>query len=78
MSTDPEEVGEAWDEALASHMPVVIEFKTDPEVPPLPPHISFEQMRNFTSMLLKGDERESAILKGASRQALSAILPGDK
>jgi pyruvate dehydrogenase (quinone) len=35
----PDQVGAAWDEALASELPVVLEFKTDPEVPPLPPHI---------------------------------------
>ena len=75
---DPENVVTAWEEALAARIPVVLEFKTDPEVPPLPPHISFEQMRNFTSMLVKGDEREGNILKDTARQVLSAFLPGDK
>ncbi len=75
---DPENVAAAWEEALAARLPVVLEFKTDPEVPPLPPHISFEQMRNFTSMLVKGDEREGNILKDTARQVLSAFLPGDK
>ncbi len=72
---DPEDVAAAWEEALAARLPVVLEFKTDPEVPPLPPHISFEQMRNFTSMLVKG---EGNILKDTARQVLSAFLPGDK
>ncbi len=74
----PEDVAAAWDEALASSRPVVVEFKTHPEVPPLPPHITFQQMRNFMSMLVKGDEREGSILADAARQALSAVLPGDK
>ena len=38
----PEAMGAAWDEALAADRPVVLEVKTDPEVPPLPPHITFE------------------------------------
>ena len=39
----PDAVGPAWDEALAAGQPVLIEAITDPEVPPLPPHIRFEQ-----------------------------------
>ena len=39
---DPERSARAWDEALASDRPVVLEVKTDPEVPPLPPHITPE------------------------------------
>ena len=75
---DPDKVGAAWDEALAANGPVVLEVKTDPEVAPLPSHITFQQMRNFTSMLVKGDEREGNIIKDTARQVLSSILPGDK
>ncbi|MGN6778705.1 thiamine pyrophosphate-requiring protein [Rhizobium sp.] len=72
----PEALGAAWDEALAANRPVVLEVKTDPEVPPIPPHLTFEQMRNLTAALLKGDPEESGVVKGTLRQALSAILPG--
>ncbi len=71
----PEALGAAWDEALAADRPVVLEVKTDPEVPPIPPHLTFEQMRNLTAALLKGDPEESGVIKGTLRQALSAILP---
>ncbi len=74
---DPDKVGAAWDEALRSDVPVVIEVKTDPEVPPLPPHISLEQARKFTSMLLKGDPEEGGLLVDTARQVLASILPGD-
>src|SRR5215217_4828969 len=47
----PEQVGPAWDEALASGVPVVLEAITDPEVPPLPPHIRFEQARQLAHAL---------------------------
>lgn len=75
---DPEKVGAAWDEALASSIPVVLEVKTDPEVPPLPPHLTLDQARNLMSMLTKGDQRESSILRDTARQVLSRVLPGDK
>jgi pyruvate dehydrogenase (quinone) len=73
---NPERVGAAWDEALASDTPVVLEVKTDPEVPPLPPHITLEQAKKFTSMLLEGDPREGHLLADTARQVLSSVLPG--
>ena len=39
---DPDKVGAAWDEALAADRPVILEFYTDPNVPPLPPHITLK------------------------------------
>jgi pyruvate dehydrogenase (quinone) len=72
-----EDVGRCWDEALASQTPVVIEFKTDPEVPPLPAHISFEQAKKFMGVLLHGDPDEAALIKGAARQVLANVLPHD-
>ena len=73
-----EALGPAWDEALAARRPVVLEVKTDPEVPPLPPHITFKQASNFARALLKGDPHEGSIIKDTARQVLSAILPGHK
>ncbi|HET9124550.1 MAG TPA: thiamine pyrophosphate-requiring protein, partial [Solirubrobacteraceae bacterium] len=51
----PEQVADAWREALAADRPVLIEAITDPEVPPLPPHITVEQAKNFMYSLLGGD-----------------------
>ena len=73
-----EQVAGAWEEALASDRPVVIEFKTDPNVPPLPPHIKLEQAKKFASALLKGDPDEAGILVQTARQVLGAVLPGHK
>jgi pyruvate dehydrogenase (quinone) len=73
---DPDRVGAAWDEALAADRPVVVEFKTDPEVPPLPPHITLKQRKAFAAALLKGDPEESGVIVGAARQVLASILPG--
>ncbi|SEP61743.1 pyruvate dehydrogenase (quinone) [Faunimonas pinastri] len=73
-----ERVGPAWDEALSAGRPVLIEVKTDPDVPPLPPHLTLEQVKKFTSTLLHGDPNESGILVNTARQVLSSVLPGDK
>jgi len=75
---DPEQVIPAWEEALASDRPCVIEFKTDPEVPPLPAHISFEQAKHFMRTMLKGDPDEAAMIRGAARQVLADVLPRNK
>ncbi|WP_374828338.1 thiamine pyrophosphate-requiring protein, partial [Mycoplana dimorpha] len=72
----PDDVGPAWDKALAADRPVVVEFKTDPEVPPLPPHITLTQMQHLTEALVKGDPHESGIVTGTARQLLGALLPG--
>jgi len=72
----PEMVGPAWEQALASDVPVVIEVKTDPEVPPLPPHITLQQAKNFSIALAKGDPDEVGVIRGAARQVLETILPG--
>src|SRR5262249_17803574 len=39
---EPDAIGPAWDDALAAGRPAVLEAIVDPEVPPLPPHITFE------------------------------------
>jgi len=72
---DPDRVGAAWDEALASDRPVVLEFKTDPEVPPLPSHITLENAKKFATTMVKGDSREGSMIAGAARQVLSGLLP---
>lgn len=50
-----EDVPRVWDEAFAARCPVVINAYVDPDVPPLPPHITFEQARHFAASLFKGD-----------------------
>jgi pyruvate dehydrogenase (quinone) len=54
----------------------VLEVKTDPEVPPLPPHITLQQAKNFSLALMKGAPNESSVIKGAARQVLEKLLPG--
>lgn len=74
---NPEQLGAAWDEALASDRPVVLEVKSDPEVPPLPPHVTLQQAKHFAQTLVKGDAREANVIVETARQVLSAVLPGN-
>ncbi|MGA8497983.1 MAG: thiamine pyrophosphate-requiring protein [Xanthobacteraceae bacterium] len=69
-------VGAAWDEALAADRPVVLEVKTDPEVPPLPPHITLEQAKHFTAALIEGDPHERSVIVETAKQVLASIIPG--
>ena len=63
----PDQVGEAWEEALNSDRPVILEAVTDPNVPPLPPHITLEQARAMLSALGKGDADRGAIVRQTLR-----------
>jgi pyruvate dehydrogenase (quinone) len=58
-----DDVGPAWDEALAADRPFVIDAVVDPDVPPLPPHITFEQARSMTTALLEGDPDARGVLR---------------
>jgi pyruvate dehydrogenase (quinone) len=64
----PQAIGPAWDQALASDRPVVLEAITDPNVPPLPPHITLEQAKGYISALLKGDPDALGIIKQSFRE----------
>jgi pyruvate dehydrogenase (quinone) len=72
----PDQVGPAWDEALNADTPVVYEAITDPEVPPLPPHITIEQAKALSSALLAGDPNASRIVRQSFSQKLQEFLPG--
>jgi pyruvate dehydrogenase (quinone) len=73
----PEDVGPGWDRALAADRPVVYEVVTDPEVPSLPPHITFAQAKNYMSAVLS-DPNASEMVKGTVKDAIQGILPHKK
>ncbi len=72
----PDQIGPAWDRALAARRPVVIEAITDPEVPPLPPHITIDQARALSSALLSGDPNAGQIIKETFRQRVGELSAG--
>ena len=72
---DPERIGAAWDEALASNCPVIMNMKADPNVPPVPPHITLKDAKNFVTMM--ADEPElGSVIKNSAKQMLAGLLPG--
>lgn len=72
---DPEKLGAAWDEALAADRPVILEARTDPNVPPLPPHITPKDAVHFMTMMPLEPELGS-VLKNSAKELLATMLPG--
>jgi pyruvate dehydrogenase (quinone) len=72
----PEDIRSAWQQALSADRPVVIEFITDPDVPPLPPHITKEQMLAMLRTLGKGDPDQWGIIKQSAKQMLAGLHLG--
>ncbi|MDR5748708.1 thiamine pyrophosphate-requiring protein [Caballeronia sp. LZ029] len=75
---DAERMAAVWDEAFASDRPVVIEVKADPNVPPLPPHITMAQAKAFATTLMKGDPNQGNVIIDTAKQVLGAVLPGHR
>lgn len=67
---DSTKLGDAWEQALAADRPVVLEVKTDPEVAPLPPHVTFAQAKGFMSSLAKGDRGGARVIAETVRQLI--------
>ncbi|MGH2820737.1 MAG: thiamine pyrophosphate-requiring protein, partial [Actinomycetota bacterium] len=74
----PEQLGPAWDEVLSSDRPAVLEAVTDPNVPPLPPHVKLDQAKYLMFSLLKGDPDARAVIEKSFRGKLEEFLPRRK
>ncbi|MCM5681247.1 thiamine pyrophosphate-requiring protein [Schlegelella sp. S2-27] len=74
--TRPQDVAGAWDVALASEVPTVVEMVTDPNVPPMPPHIKMEQARAYLSALWHRDPDALEMIKQTARQWWDSVFPG--
>ncbi len=73
---DPEEVGPAWNEALSADRPFVLDMVTDPNVPPLPPHITLKQARTFAGALLAGEPELGSALANTAREVIGGDPAG--
>jgi pyruvate dehydrogenase (quinone) len=71
----PDQVGAAWDRAFAADRPFVLEAYTDPNVPPLPPHITVKQAREFASSMIKGDPDAGGVIRQSFRDLIESYLP---
>jgi pyruvate dehydrogenase (quinone) len=73
---DPSQIADAWNAVLSADRPAVLEAVVDPEVPPLPPHISFEQAKHFAQAALSGDPRRGRMIRQSLKQMVGALTPG--
>jgi pyruvate dehydrogenase (quinone) len=72
----PDAIDAAWEEAFAADRPFVIDAVCDPEVPPLPPHITVEQAKHFISAVKGGDPHSRRVMTESFRQKILEFLPG--
>jgi pyruvate dehydrogenase (quinone) len=75
---NPDAVGPAWDQALSAAKPTVLEFVTDPEVPPLPPHIEMKHAKAYMSALIKRDPNSIAMIKQSAKEMWDGMFPPSK
>ena len=75
---DQDGVGAAWDKALASRLPVVLEFKVDAGIAPIPPHATWDQLSKTTRALIHDPDRAGLARRGLVQKAteLAEKLPG--
>ncbi|HJQ48359.1 MAG TPA: thiamine pyrophosphate-dependent enzyme, partial [Amycolatopsis sp.] len=75
---DPRQLGPAWDAALGASGAALLDVRCDPEVPPIPPHATFEQMKSATEAVLKGDPDAFHLVVQGVKTKLQEFLPGKK
>jgi pyruvate dehydrogenase (quinone) len=70
-----DEVAPAWDSAFSAARPVVLDIRTDPDFPPIPPHTTFEEARDAAEALIKGDEDRWGVITAGMRTKMREFLP---
>ncbi|MDT5204797.1 MAG: hypothetical protein QOD34_1433 [Mycobacterium sp.] len=76
--SDADQLGGAWDRALASDRPTVLDVRCDPDVPPIPPHAAFEQAKSLAHAVIGGDEDAAGFIKQGVKQKMQQYFPGEK
>jgi pyruvate dehydrogenase (quinone) len=71
----PEYVEQAWRDALNADGPAVVEFLTDPDVPPIPPHATWEQMEATVESIVKGDVDRTGMVRQGFKAKVQEFLP---
>jgi pyruvate dehydrogenase (quinone) len=71
----PDQLGPAWDRALAADRPALLDVRVDPSIPPIPPHATFEQAKDAALAMLKGDENRWDVVKEGIKTKVQEFLP---
>ncbi|MER5516771.1 thiamine pyrophosphate-requiring protein [Streptomyces sp. NPDC002763] len=72
---EPGGVAGAWEAALAADRPCVLDFVTDPAVPPIPPHATLDQIEAAAAAVLKGDSDRLAMVRQGFKAKVQEFLP---
>ena len=72
------QVADAWQSALAADRPTVLDVRCDPNVPPIPPHTTFEEAKALAAALIHGDEDRAGVVRQGIKQKAQQYLPGRK
>jgi pyruvate dehydrogenase (quinone) len=72
----PDEIEGAWDQAFSADRPVVVDALCDPNVPPLPPHITVKEAQSFVKALRKGDPDMRGVISQSFKEKVLEFLPG--
>lgn len=75
---DPDALAGAWDRALSADRPTVLDVHTDPDMPPIPPHATWEQFKDATAAVLGGDENAWGFVKTGIKTKAQEFLPHRK
>ncbi|ANS28699.1 thiamine pyrophosphate protein [Rhodococcus opacus] len=73
--TDPDQLAGAWETALSADRPTVLDVHTDPNMPPIPPHATWEQFKSATAAVLAGDEDSWGFIKTGIKTKAQEFLP---
>jgi pyruvate dehydrogenase (quinone) len=74
----PDAIGSAWDRALSAGRPVLLDVRCDPDIPPIPPHADFEQIKDVAEAIIKGDPDAAGVVKkGLKTKAQELFSRGD-
>ncbi|MFY9863317.1 MAG: thiamine pyrophosphate-requiring protein [Trebonia sp.] len=71
----PADLGPAWERALAADRPTLLDVRTDPSIPPIPPHATFEQAKDAAKAILKGDENARRVIVEGIKTKVQEFLP---
>ncbi|MBN3452982.1 thiamine pyrophosphate-requiring protein [Mycolicibacterium sp.] len=73
--TDPADLADAWRTALAADRPTVLDVHTDPDMPPIPPHATWEQFKSTAAAVLEGDENSWGFVKEGIKAKVQEFVP---
>jgi pyruvate dehydrogenase (quinone) len=71
-------VAGAWDEAMRADSPILLDVTCDPEVPPIPPHATYEQIKDLTSAVLRGDPNAWHLVYQGAKTKMAEFMPSSR